>query len=150
MCEITDPDQLNLMQVTCTLPGAVPNPDCFVVLHDSSTADVLHGCGLTDTIFFSLDGDEIPVLPREFTLSQNYPNPFNPSTVIEFAVPNEGIVELSVFNLVGQKVATLVNGNVVAGQHVVNWNAQNAATGVYFYRLQMGERMMTRKMLLLK
>lgn len=150
MCEVTDPDQLTLMEVTCDLPGQVPNPSCYIVMRDSSTADILLGCGLTDTIFFALDGEETPELPREFALKQNYPNPFNPSTMIEYAVPFEGDVELSVFNLVGQKVATLVNGKVGAGQHVVEWNAQGAATGMYFYRLQMGSEVMTRKMLLLK
>ncbi len=150
MCQITDPDQLTLMEVTCDLPGQIPNANCYIVMHDSSTADVLTGCGLTDTIFFALDGDETPELPREFALKQNYPNPFNPNTMIEFAVPSEGNVELSVFNLVGQKVATLVNGKVAQGQHIVEWNAQTAATGMYFYRLQMGNQVITRKMLLLK
>lgn len=150
MCEVTDSLMISVMEVTCDLPGQVPNPNCFVVMHDSSASEVMAGCGLTDTIFFALDGEETPELPREFALKQNYPNPFNPSTMIEYAVPFEGDVELSVFNLVGQKVATLVNGKVGAGQHVVEWNAQGAATGMYFYRLQMGSEVMTRKMLLLK
>lgn len=152
LCEVTNPEMLDISTLACTLPAAVPNPSCMVVMHDSSTSDAVGICGLTDTITFeySTSADDDPLVPREFALAQNYPNPFNPSTMIEYAVPTEGTIELSVFNLSGQKVATLVNGNVAAGSHVAEWNAQGSSTGVYFYRLQMGNQVLTRKMLLLK
>ncbi len=152
LCEVIGTDQLTLLEVTCTLPATVPNPSCSIVMRDSAASPILNGCVLTDTVVFDYhtDASDNPELPREFALKQNYPNPFNPSTMIEFAVPAEGNVELSIYNLVGQKVATLVNGKVAQGQHIVEWNARAAATGMYFYRLQMGNQVMTRKMLLLK
>jgi len=150
LCEVTDPDQLLITELTCTIP-VVPGPDCMVIMHDSSTSsDFQTGCGFADTVEIVLAGDEQPVLPREFTLAQNYPNPFNPSTVIEYSLPNSGEVDLAVFNLMGQRVATLVSGKMSAGNYRANWNAESMATGMYFYRLQLGSQVITRKMLLMK
>ncbi len=88
--------------------------------------------------------------PSRYLLSQNYPNPFNPSTNIEFQIPASATVSLSVFNSLGQKVATLVDGTLAAGTHSVTWNAQNAPSGMYFYQLKSGSFVQTNKMLLLK
>jgi len=94
------------------------------------------------------------VLPTEFSLAQNYPNPFNPETTIPFALPVRANVKLSVFDLLGREVATLVNGMMDAGSHAVNWNASDLSSGVYFYRLdaQAGEASFnsTRKVVLMK
>lgn len=152
ICEVTDPDMLDISTLTCTLPAAVPNPSCMVVMHDSSTSDAVGRCGLTDTISFeySTDADDDPLLAREFALEQNYPNPFNPATSIQFTVPTDGVVELAIFNLIGERVATLVSGSVNAGVHNVSWNAADVPSGMYFYRLVMGNQIQTRKMLLLK
>ena len=89
-------------------------------------------------------------LPAEFALSQNYPNPFNPETVIEFALPQSGDVSLVVYNLRGEEVALLLSGTMPAGNHRVSWDASRLASGVYLYRLQAGDFVQTRKMLLLK
>ncbi|MCP4684310.1 MAG: T9SS type A sorting domain-containing protein [bacterium] len=99
------------------------------------------------------DGDSN--LPIEYALSQNYPNPFNPSTVIEFQLPSKAVVDIEVFNVLGQKVRSLVSRPLPAGQHSVVWEGRltggNAApTGVYFYRLRTAETSLTRKMLLIK
>ena len=75
------------------------------------------------------------VLPNTFTLSQNYPNPFNPSTTIRYAVPNESKVSITVFNLLGQEIATLINDIQPAGYHEVTFNAANLSSGVYLYRI---------------
>jgi hypothetical protein len=94
-------------------------------------------------------------LPKEFALSQNYPNPFNPSTTVGLALPKASHVRLVVYNTLGQKVATLVDGYMDAGHHTVVWEGRNdggqqVASGVYFYRLDAGEFHQTRKMMLLK
>ncbi len=88
--------------------------------------------------------------PEEFTLSQNYPNPFNPSTNIRYSVAEAGDVTLSVFNLMGQKVAELVNENKAAGTYSVSWNASGMASGMYYYRLASAGQTLTRKMTLIK
>jgi len=76
---------------------------------------------------------------REFQLLQNYPNPFNPSTTIRYGVPRRSHVSLTVFNVLGRQVAQLVNGEMDAGNHELHFTAANLASGVYFYRLQAGE-----------
>lgn len=89
-------------------------------------------------------------LPQEFSLGQNYPNPFNPGTIIEYALPRSSEVSLKVFNIMGQEVATLVNGNEEAGYHEVQFDGKNLASGVYFYRLTAGDFVQSKELLLLK
>ena len=90
------------------------------------------------------------VVPLSFSLEQNYPNPFNPRTTIEFSVPQSGNVHLGVFNVLGQEVATLVSEYVQSGKHQASWDATGVASGVYFYRLQAGGFVQSRKLVLLK
>jgi len=87
--------------------------------------------------------------PEAFALEQNYPNPFNPVTVIRFSLEKPGYTRLEVFNVAGQLVATLVDGELPAGEHEVTWNAAGHASGVYFYRLTSGSKRITRRMILL-
>lgn len=89
-------------------------------------------------------------IPERFALNQNYPNPFNPSTNIKFDIAKEGFVKIAIYNMIGQEVATLVNGNLTAGRYEVNWNAARVNSGVYFYRLETSGFIDTRKMLLVK
>ena len=93
--------------------------------------------------------DDAPVASR-YELGQNYPNPFNPITHIRFNIPETGNTKLTVFNMMGEAVANLVNGVVSAGGHTVSWNAANMPTGVYFYRMESGNFTQTRKLLLVK
>jgi hypothetical protein len=88
--------------------------------------------------------------PTTYELHQNYPNPFNPQTSISFSLPTSCQVKLEVFNIMGQSVATLVDGFLEAGLHAVTFDGRNAASGVYFYRLSTTESKETRKMVLLK
>ena len=102
-----------------------------------------------------LEEQDEAVVPTAFSLAQNYPNPFNSSTVIRFALPRSGPVELALYNLVGQKVVTLVDGMRAAGSYTVHWDgrddAGNAlASGVYLYRLQAGGQVETRKLVLVE
>jgi len=97
--------------------------------------------------------DEIEVEvngPLTFALEQNYPNPFNPSTNIKYSVPENGFVKLSVYNLVGEEVSVLVNEIVDAGFYEITFNAAKLPSGTYFYRLQTGNTVQTKKMVLLK
>lgn len=89
-------------------------------------------------------------LPEKLSLAQNYPSPFNPSTVIKYTLPHSGFVTLRVFNVLSQKVATLVDSRQCAGYHEVAFHAHNFASGVYFCVLRNGQARLTRKMLLLK
>lgn len=100
-----------------------------------------------------LTGDNVVVYeetPGEFKLSQNSPNPFNPATIIDFHVPAAGAVNLTVYNVMGQAVETLVDGSMTPGAHRVVFNGSAHAAGVYFYRLTAPGYSTTRKMLLIK
>jgi len=92
----------------------------------------------------------IDEIPNEISLNQNYPNPFNPTTNISFSLPEKAQVKLVIYSTLGQKVATLVDKSVVAGSHTVTWEAQNNASGIYFYRLFVDDVVKTQKMLLIK
>jgi uncharacterized delta-60 repeat protein len=89
-------------------------------------------------------------LPTAFDLAQNFPNPFNPSTAIHFAMPIAGRARLAVYNLRGELVRTLVDGEMAAGYHRFTFNARGLASGTYFYRLESGDFISTRKMILQK
>jgi hypothetical protein len=93
------------------------------------------------------EGDDRPV---GIALKQNYPNPFNPSTQIQYVLPENAPVRLEVYNIMGQRVATLVDANMSAGNHTVTFNASAFASGVYIYRLQAGDVTLIRQMTLLK
>lgn len=85
------------------------------------------------TIIVGVDNIEIPA---EYTLLQNYPNPFNPSTVIRYGLPERSSVKLEIYNTLGQRIATLVNTELEAGYHEIEWYSGRAASGMYFYRLE--------------
>jgi hypothetical protein len=94
--------------------------------------------------------EDLTGLPAYYALHQNYPNPFNPSTTIEFALPHVGYVSLTVHNLLGQTVATLVHGDHAAGTFKATWDASGLPSGVYFYRLTAGEYVQTKKAVLMR
>jgi hypothetical protein len=89
-------------------------------------------------------------LPRSYSLSQNYPNPFNPTTQIKYSVPQSGMVNISVYNILGQEVARLVNQVQKAGYYNITFDASKLASGVYLYKILSGNYSQTRKMMLLK
>ncbi len=90
------------------------------------------------------------VVPKEFSLVQNFPNPFNPTTNIQFSLPARGFTTLKVFDVLGSEVATLLNKEMIAGTHFVNFNAQKLTSGIYFYQLESGKLISVKKMMLIK
>jgi hypothetical protein len=108
-----------------------------------------------DDIPVSIGDDRITSLPLKYTLEQNYPNPFNPTTTISYAIPEAAEVRLSLYNVLGQQIVTLVDEQQPAGTYTVQWDGHTglggpASSGVYFYRLEAGDHVITKKMLLLK
>jgi chitinase len=89
-------------------------------------------------------------IPMQFTLKQNYPNPFNPTTTIEFSLATGVHVQLEIYNMIGEKIATLINENLNAGVHKVTWDASGMSSGTYVYQLRSGEHLISKKMIMLK
>jgi len=89
-------------------------------------------------------------IPTAYKLNQNYPNPFNPTTNIQFQLPKSGNVTITIYNILGQVVTTLVNRRMEAGVHTITFDARNYASGVYFYRIHSGDFTKAKKMMLLK
>ena len=89
-------------------------------------------------------------IPQSFVLSQNYPNPFNPITRIQYSIPSSSVVSLIIYNLRGEEVTRLSDEFQIAGEYNVYWDASNVSSGIYFYQLQAGDFVQTRKMVLLK
>ena len=94
--------------------------------------------------------DDKKAFPEEFALFQNYPNPFNPATAISYQLSAVSAVKLTVYDALGRRVATLVNEEMPAGFHTVTWNAQNYPSGIYIYRIVTGDRVESKKMMLVK
>ena len=90
------------------------------------------------------------VIPDKFTLAQNYPNPFNPTTKIKFDLPNIAKVKLTVYDILGREVSILINSELGPGQYEVTFNGNNFSSGVYFYRIEAGDYVDVKKMLLVK
>lgn len=97
-----------------------------------------------------VDVNDEDALVHEYKLSQNYPNPFNPSTTINYSLKENGFVTLKIYNILGQEMVTLVNKELNAGQHTVNFDASKLSSGVYIYQIQAGNFTSSKKMLLLK
>ena len=118
-------------------------------LTSTNTRDQLMGALLN--WFYNISSVDNPVIGNmSYTLNQNYPNPFNPSTVISFSVPKSGLVTLKVYNLLGQEVATLVNGYLQANKYSVKFDAKNLTSGVYFYTIKAGDFSLSKKMMYIK
>ncbi len=104
----------------------------------------------TSPLVSGVSEDITSKIPNTITLLQNYPNPFNPTTTIHFALPKSSLVTLRIYNLLGQKIETLINEQKPAGEYKVNWAPANLPSGIYLYRLQAGEFDESRKLMLLK
>jgi hypothetical protein len=136
------------------LPEALVNDtDTNVVIFDNTKnpSNALNwGIRNVSVAFITAVTSEETVAPANFHLAQNFPNPFNPTTAIRFSTPSAGKVRLTVYNLHGKVVRTLVNGEMVAGDHLANFEGSGLASGVYFCRLETGDLVATQKMILAK
>ncbi len=146
---------------TVYIRDSVVMPDLSVVYVETETLNAADGEALTTlypAFIAGLVSVQVPTgsdedhqsLPQSFSLAQNYPNPFNPSTQISFVLPKRSKAELEVFNVLGQRVATLVNEVLPAGEHTVTFDASLQPSGIYFYRLTHNEGSETKKMVFLK
>jgi photosystem II stability/assembly factor-like uncharacterized protein len=97
-----------------------------------------------------IKGNEVEEIISNYSLSHNFPNPFNPSTTISYSLPTTSMVQLKILDILGQEIATLVNEEKTPGNYSVEWNATQLASGVYFYRIQAGNFVQTKKMILMK
>ena len=145
---ITIPTEINDYRVLLTAPpfsltagdsatvayGIVMGIDLSELQVHADTLEAIYG-----SIRTGVAASRSDQIPTSYALAQNYPNPFNPGTKIEFALPRQSFVTLKVYNLFGEEVATLVEKNLSAGFHQVNWEAGELSSGVYFYRLQAGD-----------
>ena len=116
---------------------------------------------LADTTHFTLEVEETDLstvenmVPDFFALHQNYPNPFNPTTQIQYDLPEDQLVTIVIYDVMGRNIRTLINSNKQSGYHSIHWDAKNdigegVAAGMYIYTIQAGEFRATKKMVLLK
>lgn len=137
---------LGLLEFLFFSPGAKTAPDSTKTLTPSSSISV--------TVVVVTNKSKT-ILPEAFSLSQNYPNPFNPETVIKYSLPEDCQVELTLHNILGQKIKTLVNEYQSAGFKMVRWDGRDkegneVASGVYFYKITAGRYVNVKKMAVLK
>jgi hypothetical protein len=157
-CECTDegPDgfmDLNMKfparEIAAAVPMGVRGEERVLTL----TGELLDGTPFeaTDCVVFvgSSDGGRLPT-SEDPTLNMAFPNPFNPVTRISYVLPRRTVVALSVYDVRGKLVERLVSGAKAAGEHVVEWDATGRSSGIYFYRLEVGDYAETRKMVLLR
>jgi hypothetical protein len=140
---------------SCSIPGVTPAGKYDWLFDDPDAYFGGPFCWeLVDT-FTTVKELDKDLLPTEFALDQNYPNPFNPSTHVKFAVPTRSNVNITIYNVLGQRVKTLVNSDFEAGFYEVQWDSTNdnnkeVASGMYFYKIEAGDFTDTKKMMLLK
>ena len=152
-------DTTALVKATDLLQNVLNGKDTvavnFVVIAASGTprfsvasVDTIHTSIINN---ISVTGIKDKTVPHTFFVDQNYPNPFNPSTTIRFGLQKQGAVNLIVYNILGQQVAVLLNHQVMSpGMHEIQFNASRLASGTYIYRLQAGNNVVNKKMILLK
>ena len=156
-----DPSQVVLFGYETGAAMAVGNAPARRVgtflLNDVADSMTDEGWALVDsTVFWAMGGattsvsDKETAVPTEYALSYNYPNPFNPSTTISFSVPKPSRVRLTVWNTLGERVATVVDEVRAAGEHTVRFDASSVSSGIYVYKLDAGGIRYARKMLFLK
>ncbi len=121
--------------------------DCFALYSMGSGTGLYSSRACQTTVGVGNNNGNIP---QVYSLSQNFPNPFNPTTNIKFSLPQQSFVKLVVYDILGNEVATLINGNMEAGNHEIDFNATSLASGIYLYKIEAGEFTAVKKMMLIK
>ena len=145
----SEPDS-NVNNPTSTKQCVNSMTGLLVLASDQTTKFYLHN--FMDLKEMPVKVDEQLVIEKSprFELQQNYPNPFNPITTIRYSIPKSIPVTLKIFNLLGEELITLVNDKKIAGAYSLEWDARQFASGIYVYRLQAGNLIKTKKLILLK
>lgn len=117
---------------------------------DNTTAEDIHSVMVIDGFAKGITNEETTLMPDELELNDNYPNPFNPTTNIRFGLPKSDFVQINLYSINGNLVQTLVNENLNAGYHEVQWDGKTLSTGVYLYELKTSSKRILKKMLLIK
>jgi hypothetical protein len=133
-------------------PSSIIDSSCMYFRKEGAAYASAGGNGWQSLKAWFDDDSELSeaALPTAYSLSQNYPNPFNATTTIKYQLPVDSDVELEIYNLFGQKVATLVDSRQQAGYRSVIWDASEVSSGIYFYRLRAGDFTETKRMMLVK
>jgi len=127
-------------------------PDwCNIIFTVLTKGNILTTAVVDDLSFGSASSvEQIEENPKRYNLSQNYPNPFNPTTNIEYSIPEQSYVELKIYDVLGNEVASLVNTTQEAGKYDIKFDASGLSSGLYIYKLNAGNFTSSRKMMLLK
>jgi len=148
---ITDADY---RMYTCIGPYSFPAGDTLsiviAIVAGTSLEDLLANAQAAIEYSPYTPVEQIIITALDFSLYQNYPNPFNPSTKIKYSVPQTSLVQIKVFDVLGNESTTLIDEEKPAGAYELTWNAANLSSGIYFYQLKAGEFISTKKMILLK
>ncbi|MFH0736878.1 MAG: T9SS type A sorting domain-containing protein [bacterium] len=149
------PNFLPIVGSPALIGGAIPPSDGFFDVTATfvgafGTEDWTKGWAKFSGLTSVKISENINVTPSNFEISQNYPNPFNPSTSIKFSIPEAANVKLTIFNILGQEISTLINEYMNAGSYTANWTANNLPSGIYIYRMESGPFSISKKMTLLK
>ncbi len=121
--------------------------DCLAIYSTGSGTNVYASSSCQSTVGVGNNNSNIPKI---YSLSQNYPNPFNPTTNIKFSLPQQSFVKFVVYDILGNEVTTLINENMEAGNHEIDFNASGLASGIYLYKIEAGEFTAVKKMMLIK
>lgn len=135
------------LSVSLTAPDFVGEGTLMITVTDLNAGEAQASIAVIVETSVSNEMDELPL---EFSLEQNYPNPFNPATNIKFSLPKASMVRMAVFDMLGRKVATLVNEQKAAGRYTVRFEAGSLSSGTYIYRIEAGSFTQTKKLMLIK
>jgi hypothetical protein len=138
-------------ELTITAMNYLDEVTLYLTVTDDSSASTI------DSLVVKVVADAMALedmtmfgVPKEYRLDQNYPNPFNPNTKIRFGLPKAGVVTVELYNILGQRVVTILNEHKIAGYHVIDFNASHLPSGIYFYRINSSNFNDVKKMVLLK